>query len=182
MPTPSTLPPRFTETAFHRFEAVIRSAVSAFPQSFEIDARLYGLAPVTFACRFRDAMRSLADHNWPTTIDMNRFRDVWQQISVSEKATGNLVAIGSREHIRRNANSSNRPLPEAPIFITPMLSADTIQTTTYEQRLLLVTLAANRLLVQPIRCTGFTELECQEFQQSYDCSIQPNDDGTITLI
>lgn len=70
----SNLPARFSEQYFRRYEPYIAKIVSTWPRP--IDFQIVG-SVTTFACRLRDAMKSLSEHKWTTTtIDMDVFNEI----------------------------------------------------------------------------------------------------------
>lgn len=64
--------PELTERAFRRWEDQIRIAVDGFPAAYQFEPA--GMAVTTAVSRIRDAVRSLRLYNWPTVIDMEKFK------------------------------------------------------------------------------------------------------------
>ena len=86
-----SLPSRFNERNFRRYEAVIASAVSSFPTPQRINPA--PLAVETYAARFRDAMTSYERQNWSSiVIDRERFKAIRPELKV--RITGSSVLIG----------------------------------------------------------------------------------------
>ena len=166
------LPYRFRESSFRFYESIIAAVVSGYPFTITIKAKLdYDLSPVTFACRFRDALRSYYQHNWkPTIIDRTVFERIYPSIAVSEQSSMGLLRIGDRETLRTPAiallhnslgSTSHNAVVHEPIAIV-----------TADEATLLCTLAEKRLLACEVKCTGFTPIMIQYYEQKYDISIE----------
>lgn len=90
------LPPRFREDAVRRYESTLRSILNDFPKVVVFKPTL---APTTFACRLRDAIKSQRANQWPLGIDMARFIQCCDEIVVSERTDGTVI-VGNAETIR----------------------------------------------------------------------------------
>ena len=93
-----SLPYRFRESSFRRYEPHIAEVVASFPDPVTIDPS--PLSPVTCSCRFRDAMRSLKKHCWETKIDFGQFDRIHPNVVVSEGE--GKVLIGPKWVVGRN--------------------------------------------------------------------------------
>lgn len=89
--------PHLSETNFRKWEPVFQQFFDSWPEPFEIDTRVHGLAPTTVAARLRDAKLSLQTYGWPTTINASLFLSRVKHIGISQ--TGQYeVTIYDREH------------------------------------------------------------------------------------
>lgn len=81
-----SVPPRFTEEAFRRYEPFITHAMNVLPSEYDIHARSsLGLSPETVSARLRDAMRSLKTYAWPTSVNMTKFLSLYDTLEVARK-------------------------------------------------------------------------------------------------
>lgn len=90
------LPPRFREAAFRKYEQTIADIVRGFP-----NPRIFlpPGSPVTFACRLRDAIRSLRENQWTTIVPLAAFFQCVDEIVVSEKSDGSVI-VGNSETVK----------------------------------------------------------------------------------
>src|SRR5271157_786104 len=174
------LPHRFREESFRKYEMILNNAVQAWPNAVKADPHLFNVAQVTFACRCRDAKKSLHDHHWETMIDMQKFEAIQSKLEVSERTDGT-VLIGSAEAISKFAAFNTNmtiipPVPEhsgnTPIFTLAGLEA----------KELLMKLSSARLLAPRIYVQGITQDEVVQFQMNYDTAIDKHDDKTYVII
>src|ERR1700679_445189 len=93
------LPHRYRFDQFKRYEIYINHAVEAHPQAVKCDPQLFNIKQITFVARLRDAMRSLWDNKWETTINKIKFREIYPLIQVTERVDGTIL-IGTKEAIR----------------------------------------------------------------------------------
>jgi len=174
------LPHRFRQDSFRKYEPFIRSAVDAWPNMVKADPAQYNVAQVTFACRLRDAKRSLYEHHWPTDVDIEKFNKIgFLNIEVSERIDGS-VLVGSHEAIVKYAEATTS-MPVA--TLVPEHSSEHIFTlTTKEQKELLMELSARRLLAPRMFVMGLTSDEVDFYQKNYDVALDKHDERTWILI
>lgn len=171
---PTQLPYRFRESSFRRYECHIFAIVSAFPARVVFDPQAdEQLSPVTFACRLRDAMRSLVVHSWTTAIDLDKLKENYNQIVVSEQTNGK-VAVGSRDALRPVLSPKSIPtvqFDEPQVYTLASPSEDIIHLASQEAKQLLAKLASCRLLANKVRVSGLTDEEAQELEANFDCRV-----------
>lgn len=174
----NSLPHRFREKQFRRFESIIATVTNCFPARVDVNPTSYEMSPVTFSCRLRDAMNSLATNRWPTSVNMERFDAIHKEIKVSERITG-LVHIGDKDTIRDH--DERRELlgierygaKDIPItFTNPSPSA--VHT--------LVRLAEARVLNCQVHLVGVQETLLQTLSEQHDISFEKQTDGSFLLI
>ena len=93
MSTAPTIPQRFSETAFRRYEGVIRMTLNAYPQPSVFDPS--PLSSETFSHRLRDAMTSLLLYKWTTDIDLDRFAQLRDKLVVRIAPEGHILVCGA---------------------------------------------------------------------------------------
>lgn len=167
------LPYRFRERAFRTYESAIAAVTKAYPGVITFNPKLnYNQTTETFSCRFRDAMRSFAEHAWhSTTIDHARFLTICDSISVSTFYTGGLIRIGDKDELKRPAlDVLNMPSRiNLPIDSDVILKLNLCESA--NELDLICRLAALRLLSNELKCTGFTEQDKTYYENKYDVSI-----------
>lgn len=94
-----TLPHRFSERSFRRYESVIAAIVIDFPRVTVVRPSDFKLSAETVRGRLRDAITSLKCHNWPTTINITQFLMIYEQIVVSLRPDG-MVAVGNKDTVK----------------------------------------------------------------------------------
>jgi hypothetical protein len=109
--TPS-LPHRFREDQFRRYEPTIAKIVAGFPGPVQITPAS-GLSPITFENRLRDAMASLATNKWPSIVD-EKFHLYYPSIVVANN--NGILLAGDRAHLKMMSairTEVSRQQPEA---------------------------------------------------------------------
>ena len=171
------LPHRFRESSFRRYEPFIARAIEAWPNAIKADPSLFNIAQVTFACRCRDAITSLSNNKWDTTVDMSKFEK--STLVVSERVDGT-VLIGSKQGIANFAGMVKTMEITNPV---PETTSERIFTlTTKEQKALLMELSSRRLLSPRLFVQGLTDQEVEQYQVEWDVALDKHDDKTYILI
>jgi len=70
-------PLRFRESAFRRYESILKKVVASFPNSIKF--RPVELATETVACRLRDAVASFLRNRWESELDPEWFLKYWDE-------------------------------------------------------------------------------------------------------
>ena len=177
----SQLPRRFREQSFRKFEVIINSVISAYPNVITFNPyTTHHLSQETFAARFRDAMRSYSEHYWNSNIiNRERFLEVCDNISVAMAHNNSLIRIGDKNELKKpslEVSKSTYRMPE--LKAVPGL----IALNSEGELELICKLAALRLLSQEVKCTGFTEHNKLKYEQIYDCSIELEDGTGIASV
>lgn len=94
-----TLPHRFSEKSFRRYESVIATIVTDFPRVTVVRPSDFNLAAETVRGRLRDAITSLHQHLWQTKVDTNCFHEIYDEIVVSLRPDG-MVAVGNKDTVK----------------------------------------------------------------------------------
>lgn len=175
------LPHRFRESSFRAYEPYIAQVVKAFPSPITIRPSTIGLSPVTFSCRFRDAIRSLAKHNWQTVdINMDKFKLCHEQIGVSESGDAGMLTIGDRKNLKKTSEGLQTPkaICDSPygLILDPPTSGNDIALHT------VCILAHERLLTQAIQIKNVTLEQKTIYEQQYDVSIELNEATGVASI
>ncbi len=170
-----SLPYRFREDSFRKYESVILEITNSIPRKSIFTT---GLSPVTFACRLRDAMRSLSDNRWETQINMEKFLKWHPQIMVSEQADGS-VAVGTRESLKTVIDDA------IAVFIPNTdntTSNEVIRVANLNEARILAELASFRLLVKKVRISNLSDEDAKLLEETYDCRIDKVDAAIKTII
>ena len=104
----TTLPFRLTEKCFRVYEPYIAYAMRILPSSYTIDVMPDKLAPTTVEARMRDAMRSLRQFRWTTSVDMIRFDALYDDIKVN--IDGKTVVISLRNTTQQTVSTVSATL------------------------------------------------------------------------
>ena len=173
------LPHRFRESSFRKYEMFIHSAVEAWPAAVKALPNLFNVSQVTFACRCRDAIKSLATNKWDTTVNLLKFMTIADSLVVSERLDGS-VLIGSKSGIANFATLTKSLALEAP---APEQTSEHIFTVSTEaEKTLLMELSSRRLLSPRLYFQGFTDDEVAQYQLNYDVALDKHDEKTYILI
>lgn len=196
------IPPRFRAKAFRRYEPYINEVVKRFPKRVLFPPESFPVGVnscVTFACRLRDAIKSLRDYQWPTKIPMALFMQRCDEIVVSEQV--NFVACGDEDCVRGTSLITNKPLenlshvalsPHAPAIEGRNSSLpDFIDLTVFAGTQAIDTLRAvamlshSRALLVPITLKGDLSILkplATQLEGVYDIGIETDEQaGTITV-
>lgn len=73
-------PSHKSEAQFRRYEAFIKHIVLNYPKTVRI--RPSGVTLNTFVARARDAMKSVLEYKWKTSIDLEKLREIRPSITV----------------------------------------------------------------------------------------------------
>lgn len=90
---------RYSERHFKRYEAHIATIVRQWPAVSVFDPTTLSLE--TFSCRLRDAMKSLHDNQWTSSVDAMKFVQIADDITVSTSSHPGKVAVGPRDKLRK---------------------------------------------------------------------------------
>jgi len=173
MNNPTTLPHRFRESSFRKYEHFITQAVNAYPKCVAVYPQSLGIASATFACRCRDAITSYRQHRWISTIDDRKFNDVGVLLVVSERDNGSIL-IGSREAMHTPKHSVRDYVAATE---TPVLHLDT-----KAEKDFLMLLSHKRLIAPQLHLTGLNDEEALSYQAQYDIALNRHSDSVYVLI
>jgi len=179
----NNLPARFSEPYFRRYEDHIDTIVNLWPKP--VDFTVQG-SVTTFACRLRDAMRSLHENNWTTKINRQVFNQIYRSpkdksFVVQECANGIVKVtderlIGSKDTAKVVLTKPSQPdtvtLSGEPFIFETVL--------TFDKKKFLCHLAHLRLLCRPI-ILDLDEQEKDELINSYDILLEPQTEGKYLL-
>jgi hypothetical protein len=173
----SQLPHRFREEQFRRFESLITNVVKSFPVLITIIPRsIYNMSPETFRSRFKDSLRSLKEFRWPTTVPMEKFDNIVDNIMVRAPLTGVIVHIGDK-----NTTLDPKPTYDYVKPVTASAVGLTFTNPTPQEVFTLVKLAEGGQLVAPQRLVGVQEMLLQTYYDAHDISYEKQEDGSFLL-
>lgn len=162
------LPYRFREPAFRKYEADLARVVQNFPTPVTI---VGPPSTETYSCRFRDAVQSLFDNRWVTSIDMNRFLTCYPYIKVAIR--GGDIVIGDKQSVKE--------IPTLQPSIVKTVSFDYEELIDPDIDLLKATIVMHhhRLKVTPtlIKFSVKRDLKSEGWEDNFDIAIEPTSDG-----
>jgi hypothetical protein len=94
-PLTKQLPQRFSEASFRRWERIIETAVELLPSRLVLPPRME-YTQETVSCGVRNAMRSLYEHGWNTTVDVLKFNDYYLKIEVARDGEDVIIQLKQR--------------------------------------------------------------------------------------
>lgn len=174
-----SLPARFSEPYFRRYEQTIAQIVDAWPQP--VDFQIAG-SVTTFACRLRDAMKSLTENKWPTTmVNMDVFNEIHpspkdKKFVVQELPNGivrvcdsNLLI--SKDSIKVAVNNSTSKPSNPPV---ELLDLNLFQIKT-------VCLLAHHRLLNTSILVSLADEEATDLNNSFDILLEKQSEGKYLL-
>jgi hypothetical protein len=169
----SSLPHRYSEKAFRKYESIIVEAVDRFPASLEVKPEHLGLSLETVRGRLRDAITSLHNNLWsPTKVNMVKFFAIHSEIVVSLRPDGR-VMVGDKDTVK---SISTVPFDS----IDPNDVIDMTDKSDFHQLSLMCYLAHHGALRKKIK-VRLTPAEVDGFCQSYDVTLIQQTDNSYLL-
>lgn len=179
----SSLPARFSEKYFRKYEPYIALVTTTWPKP--VDFAING-SVTTFACRLRDAMRSYHEHKWPSdSINVSVFDQIYRSPTskdfvVQEQPDGivrvcscNLLL--SRDSVKASVNNNNGneslSVSQPPVELLN-LTPDDID--------LACRFAHSRLLQYPL-ILNMSPDTATAMMNKYDIFLDPQNDGNYLL-
>ncbi len=86
--------PDLREEAFRKYEQHLWQIVQAYPVTYTLRPKNVR----TFAARLRDAKKSLLDYQWTSSLNMEKFKEVYDDLIILERGTD--VICGSRKRMK----------------------------------------------------------------------------------
>lgn len=163
------LPPRFTESAFRRYEDTIALAVTWQPTPYVFQASDYAQAPITTVCRLRDAIRSLHDNRWSSRVDASKFVQVFP-LSVAQSKDGTRIAV-YKEGTDPWATPAQAPLKQDVLSLPD--GVDLPNTLAF--------LAQEQALCRPLSLGPALAQQVQTIAPNYDIHLEPTGNGGAIL-
>lgn len=159
------LPHRLRESSFRRYEQAIHSIVESWPSVVILDPG--PLSNETYSARLRDAIQSLLQYNWPTSIDVHKLRKLRHEIVVSNR-DGTIVAGP-----RHNARPPLQPVVQS----AQTLSLTNPTSSSIEE----VCRALSERRSAPVNLKGNVLPTLQRMEKLYDISFVEEPDGSFTV-
>lgn len=185
-----TLPHRLRETSFRRFEHDIAFIVDRYPMVVELDYKSKGYSVLTYEARLRDAMKSLFENGWSTTIiDSVKFFNSYSDIVVSHQTCH--IFAGSRKEVNAMRHTTqaqpesqhlgNAMTSPASHFLPSTGELQTFHIECDNEAVLIARLASARVLL-PIQISGVSDSLVQDLESKFDVAFTKNSDGTWTVL
>jgi len=173
------LPWRFRESSFRKYEQSIASIVKSWPLPVVFHPTS---SPETFSCRLRDAIKSLREHQWPTTILMSQFFAICDEIVVGVR--GDTVIAGPESVF----NTRNQLDLFGPVEQSRFTFVNQLEATNFPMLEWLAKGFHERFLVEPIEIV-VSQLDplrlpkiIVELQEHYDVAIEREGDSVIRML
>ena len=152
--------PHLTEEAFRKYEGHLWQIVNCFPVKYIIKPPNCK----TFSARLRDAKKSLFEFQWTTSINVDKFREIYDDLVILERPPE--VWCGSKQRFKKET-----PEMEIPVEIMSNDIADIGELNSLPALLLLCDLAQSRALAKPIQFSSNCVSE-QDLVESYDIGLK----------
>lgn len=162
-------PARLNERSFRRYEPVIFKAVTTFPVAFAVATS----QPNAYACGLRNALKSLYQFQWQTTVPHNLFLELYESRKIVVREATGKVVIGDRyttkERPAEAASASGLIIkPHRSEAASPVVDVSNLAAVAS----ILCDLAAQRTLACPIVLSGLTDEAAAELNQSFDVLLE----------
>lgn len=161
-------PARLNERSFRRYESVIFRAVTTFPAAFEVATP----QPNAYACGLRNALKSLYQFQWQTTVPHNLFLELYASRKIVVREATGKVVIGDR-HTTKERPKAVGP-PASGLIIKPHRSEADSPIVDVNTRVdfALCGLATEYVLARPVILRGLTDEAATELKQSFDVLLE----------
>lgn len=165
-----TLPHRFTEKSFRRYEATIAELVDRFPQPITILAQQMGLSLCTISNRLRDAIRSYDENKWPSRIDRRKFDEIKLDIIVKEGNDAVTVCFKNQLEVATQDGFFRLGVQGIKdVFVEP------------HELSTIGKLAGEGALSKPVFCRA-SKQQIEELEASFNVSAMEQEDGSYKII
>ena len=109
-----------SERHFRRHEPYLVTLVANFPATTTFDVELPITQADILARNLRYAGKSLLESQWqPTDVDMAKFVQVWDEITISSTLVPNKVVCGPTVTLRKRAYAKSTPTPPFDVEAAP---------------------------------------------------------------
>lgn len=163
----TTLPHRFSESAFRKYEKIIAKIATRYPDPVEVNPTTLGLSGETVRGRLRDACTSYTEHQWKSDLISETLWGVidQKQLVISLRPNGFVVA-GTKESIKQHTT----PFPGIEIIPTEEI----IDMSSFIcDPLVFIYLAANSGLKKKL-IIHLTKEQHMLFTQEWDVVLEPH--------
>jgi len=172
-----TLPHRFSESAFRRYEQTIADLVTAYPSAIEVNPSSFGLSSETVRGRLRDALDSYDKHRWPSTkIDSIKYITLSFPLLAVRLRDDGMVVAGPKDALKGN---------DIRIIVAPPAAITGIQdVTNFTGELYLnafAFLAHNQALSKKLKVWSTAEV-ITALSSRYDCVFEKTADPNTYLL
>ena len=179
-----------SERHFRRHEPYLVTLVANFPATTTFDVELPITQADILARNLRYAGKSLLESQWqPTDVDMAKFVQVWDEITISSTLVPNKVVCGPTVTLRKRAYAKSTPTPPFDVEAAPTQIVSQINVVDPPLALIHAVLLMHhfRHLIEPSSITTQTNLtpEVAYLSSRYgfllDVAIS-HDSGTYTIL
>lgn len=162
----TTIPHRFSERSFRRYESDIAQISAAYPGLITLSPG--DLSIETYTHRLRDAIRGVLEYHYPTTIDLAKLakQDICVRVVHGE------IQAGSRKELAKALSRQQTALPS---IVENITAPD-------EETLKALCLLMSKRMHGPTRLSGVPLDMLHRLEGEYDISFVENEDGSVTLL
>lgn len=165
--------PHFSERAFRRYEDTLELVMQNFPSAVWINPA--PLSVMTFACRFRDAIRGFRKYAYSSRIDHEKFSAIHDEIVTAIRDES--VVIGKKDFIDLDVK---RPAVGSVLRADVVIATEDIAEPD-EEVIRALCLLASKQILQSATISGVDERRVREISELYDVEIMPHDGKIIIL-
>jgi hypothetical protein len=182
-----SIPQRFREPAFRRYEEIIAKVVTTFPACLILDPKSLtyrSLSIETVTCRLRDAISSYERFRWPTSKFTDAQFDHARRngLVVSQHIDRGLVLVGNRETIKAASVDPVVPaIVESPVADTSPLEHN-ILIKSYAELEHLASLCAERVISRPLILTLDNSEWGVKIVTSFDVEVEPTEKHNTIIL
>ena len=166
-----TLPHRFSEKSFRRYERIIAASAERFPSVVVVNPADLELAGETVRGRLRDAIESYHKHNWTSCIDRVRFLMAYDTLVVSLRPDGK-VAVGNKDTVKQQETVTFDVIDHSNVYDLTDKQIDID---------LLCLLAHNQALKKRLKITIPTNEMATYLSENYDICLVKQPDNAYLL-
>jgi hypothetical protein len=175
----AVLPSRLSEKSFRKYEHDIAKIANSWPSVVILRPTKGSIT--TYVARLRDAILSLSQHRWPSTlVSQPIFDRIHPQLVVSHR--GDCAMAGPRNEVVKY-DKPDEPMKADAFTATPhSSSAFDLQCFPYDAVKVVCHLASKRLLVGPVKVFGLSSQQAGHLEESYDVALTLNADNSYTIV
>lgn len=165
------VPPHKSEKLFRVYEPYIASILVEYPNAVTFTPRT--VATTTFTARLRDAINSVLEFEWSTTINVQKLREIRRSICILN--SGTTVICSRKESKTIDAQSAVDENTQSKQFALVLTNP------TPEDVKACCMLLSSRAITRPIKLTAVSCLY-GDVASHYDVAIETLSNGDIVLI
>lgn len=171
-----SLPHRFSESAFRKYESIITEIAQRFPKVVLVDPKTMNLSSETVRGRLRDAITSAINNRWEkSTVNYGMLLDADINGLVVSLRPNGMVAVGTKETVKDEAKPMSNSIIE---------SNEIFDATSYchsHQIDFLAVLAAAKQLRNKVKITC-NKMYAETLTEGFDIILEPTNNPDEYLL